>query len=229
MIRSLRLSGTLTLFLLGLSALVVSAAEDTDIKTNLELLSELTNQVATDLITNFQAELGYDPAVLLSPGGDDENYTFITNELTAALWSLKIKSFPPGTLPVSDSTGTYQAGRNQRLMKLEFQALEFRLAYPKIYRAYLIGGKQVERRADVKIHAKLLDPVDESVVWVGEASRSHKDKFPYGDRSEMEEGLFGFTKPPIDPPNWGRIIEPVVVSGIIVGLVYLFYSNQNDQ
>ena len=225
MARSTRLSSSLAIILLCLSGLAVSAADNAAVKSNLDLISDLSNQVANDLISGFESQLGRDPAVWLIPFGDGEIYVFLANELTAALSARNIRSYPPGPLSKPDSTG---AGLNRRPMKLEFQALEFNLAYLKVFRSYLIGGKQVSRRADVKVYARLLDPVDESVVWVGEASRSHKDQFPYSTRSEMEEGLFEFTKPPITPSNWGRIIEPVVVSGIIVGLVYLFYSNQSD-
>ena len=225
MARSTRLSSSLAIILLCLSGLTVSAADNATVKSNLDLVSDLSNQVANDLISDFQSQLDRDPAVWLIPFGEGEIYVFLANELTAALSARKIRSYPPGPLSKPDSAG---AGLNRRPMKLEFQALEFNLAYLKVFRSYLIGGKQVSRRADVKVYARLLDPVDESVVWVGEASRSHKDQFPYSVRSEVEEGLFEFTKPQITPPNWGRIIEPVAVSGIIVGLVYLFYSNQSD-
>ncbi len=228
MARSTRLSSSLAVILLCLSGLAVSAADNAAVKSNLDLVSDLSNQVANDLISDFQSQLDRDPAVWLIPFGDGEIYVFLANELTAALSARKIRTYPPGPLSKPDSAGAGPAGLNRRPMKLEFQALEFNLAYLKVFRSYLIGGKQVSRRAGVKIYARLLDPVDESVVWVGEASRSHKDQFPYSVRSEVEEGLFEFTKPQITPPNWGRIIEPVAVSGIIVGLVYLFYSNQSD-
>ncbi len=64
--------------------------------------------------------------------------------------------------------------------------------------------------------------------WVGEAESSYEDSFPFGRISEVEDGAFAFTKPPRDGTNWGKIVEPVVVSGIIVGLIYLFFSNQTD-
>jgi hypothetical protein len=72
----------------------------------------------------------------------------------------------------------------------------------------------------------LVDPTDQSVVWIGEAERSHKDKFSYGDLEEIEAGSFMFTKPEQKSTSWGKVVEPVVVSGIIIGLIYLFFSNQ---
>ena len=46
-------------------------------------------------------------------------------------------------------------------------------------------------------------------------------------RHAVEAGLYSFTKPERETKKWGRIVEPVVVSGIIVGLIYLFFSNQS--
>jgi len=77
------------------------------------------------------------------------------------------------------------------------------------------------------LYAKLLDPENEAVLWVGEAERSHEDQFPYHLISQVEEGVLGFTKPPHQTVKWSKIVEPVVVSGIIVGLIYLFFSNQS--
>ncbi len=45
---------------------------------------------------------------------------------------------------------------------------------------------------------------------------------------QVENDLFTFTKPEKKATNWSKIVEPVVVSGIIVGLIYLFFSNQSS-
>jgi hypothetical protein len=228
MVRPTSMSAFLTSLLLCLSVLAASAAEKTAVKSNLDLMSDLSGQVAHDLISDFQNQLVRVPALRLVPLGTGDTYVFLANEFTAALTAQKIRSFPPRSASPADSTAGKLGDSNRQSMKLEFQALEFSLAYSKIYRSHLFGGKKIKRRAEVKIFARLLDPTDDSVVWVGEASQSQKDQFSYNARPEVEEGLFDFTKPNVTPPNWGKIIEPVVVSGIIVGLVYLFYSNQSS-
>jgi len=81
---------------------------------------------------------------------------------------------------------------------------------------------------DFRLLAKLVEPANGHVVWMAEASKSYDDQFSHDDIDEVEAGLYAFTKPPRESRNWGRIVEPVVVSGIIVGLIYLFFSNQGD-
>ena len=61
------------------------------------------------------------------------------------------------------------------------------------------------------------------------SSKHFEDQFSYSQVNDVEQGDFSFTKPPHDATNWGKIVEPVVVSGIIVGLIYLFFSNQTDE
>ena len=85
----------------------------------------------------------------------------------------------------------------------------------------------MKRKADVGLHIKLVDPVDHSVIWLGDAAKDYEDQFSYGQIADVEAGTLAFTKPDKTSTKWGKIVEPVVVSGIIVGLIYLFFSNQN--
>jgi hypothetical protein len=213
----------LTLCLLGYR-LPAHGAEP--IKSNLDILTELATGVADELISSFQSNLNVQGGIRLVPHAEDETYDFLMNVFTAELSAKGIKTYSSaksGAKHASDSSAAQEG-----TMELNIQALDFSLTYPKIFRSYLIGGKQVKRQAEIKLFATLLNSADRSVAWVGEASRVHEDQFSYGDRAQAEKSVYEFTKPEVKPPNWGRIIEPVVVSGIIVGLVYLFFSNQSD-
>jgi hypothetical protein len=200
------------------------------VKSNLDVLTELAAGVANELIAGFQSSLGTQAGVRLIPRGEGETYEFLMNVFTAELTSRGIKTYssaPKGAGNAKDLADEFEPA-TERTMELNIQALEFSLTYPKIFRSYLIGGRNVKRRAEITVFAELLDTADRSVAWVGEASKVHDDQFSYGDRAQVEESLFTFTKPEVKPASWGRIVEPVVVSGIIVGLVYLFFSNQSD-
>jgi hypothetical protein len=195
------------------------------VQTNLELITQLSTEVVEDLLSDIPREIA-PRRVILSPHASDERYEFLTNVFTRTLTANGYRTFSARggaaalkTAASEDSTGG--------IMKLEFQAIEFNLSYPKIYRSHLIGGRKVKRYAEVKLFTKLLDPRDEAVVWVGEASRSREDQFPHRLLDYVEAGVFDFNKPPRESTNWGRIVEPVVVGGIIVGLIYLFFSNQS--
>ncbi|MEE9269356.1 MAG: hypothetical protein V3V49_03760 [Candidatus Krumholzibacteria bacterium] len=195
------------------------------VMTNLELMTRLTNEVIEELITRMPAG-PEDRSFILAPYTRNERYEFISNGFSRILTRRGHRVLTRADHAINDSSAV--AGRSTRGMRLEYQALDFSLIYPKEYRSHLIGGKKVKRRANVALLVKLVDPRDESVVWIGEASRAHDDQFAAGLLPQVEAGLLEFTKPPHSSTRWGRVVEPVVVSGIIVGLIYLFFSNQND-
>lgn len=111
---------------------------------------------------------------------------------------------------------------------LTFQNVAFAMSYPDVYRSHLVGGKKIKRRADVRVHATIADAATGQVLWVGEAGREHEDEFDYGDSARVEQGSYPFARPILPGGGWGKYAEPVFVTGIIVGLIYLFFSNQSD-
>ncbi len=125
------------------------------------------------------------------------------------------------------STSVSPMGTDGRLL-LTFQNVSFGISYPDVYRSHMIGGKRVKRRADVRIVATLTQGGSGEVLWVGEGSREHEDEFDFGDSARVEQGLYAFSRPVLPEGGWGRYAEPIFVTGIIVGLVYLFFSNQSD-
>lgn len=220
-------------FLLLISCLAVSVwagstAWSASVKTNVEVMKELTTGVAEELISGFPP--GVSRELKLDPVGRTEVYDFIGDVLAGKLTAEGFRAYAPRAWSPAD---TLQPSGEERYggaaaLNLEYKVIDFSLRYPTIYRAHLIGGKKVKRAADVNILARLIDPANGLVVWTGEASRTFEDTFSYGAIEEAESGMYDFTKPPRDSRQWGKIVEPVVVSGIIVGLIYLFFSNQGD-
>jgi hypothetical protein len=104
----------------------------------------------------------------------------------------------------------------------------FNVKYVDSHRSWVVGGKRVERDAAVRIMATLTDPADGRVVWVGEAARDSNDEIDYGKAIQIEQGNYAFNKPVVPSAGWGKYVEPVFVTGIIVGLIYLFFSNQSN-
>lgn len=114
------------------------------------------------------------------------------------------------------------------VLTLQYQNIVFDLQYLDSHRSYMVGGKRVDRRASVRIITTLTDETGR-VLWVGEAARDHEDEIDYGDAARLEQGTYQFNRPVVPESGWGKIVEPVFVTGIIVGLIYLFFSNQSDE
>ncbi len=109
-----------------------------------------------------------------------------------------------------------------------YQILSYSIKYPEIGRSYWVGAKEVERFAEVGIFVKLLDSATGEIVWVGEAQKKYEDRIAYSLLERVEDPTHDFTIPVRDEIRWSRFVEPVIVTGIVVGLVYLFFSNQDS-
>jgi hypothetical protein len=205
---------------------VLAIAWDEAVVSNLELMTRLTSEAAEELIAGVPASADMGD-VFLVPHQSTDQYEFTDHVIARVLTAAGHKVYE-STGATGRQTMQQPEGASGTVLQLEYQTLYFDLTYPKIYRPFLVGGKKVKRRAGVRLLAKLIDPTDNSVIWIGEAARSHDDQFPYGRLAEVEVGSFEFTKPARSSSSWGKVIEPVVVSGIIVGLIYLFFSNQSE-
>jgi hypothetical protein len=197
----------------------VRAAEE--VASNLDLMTRLTSEVVDELYAKFQESLDGRP-VALKPFTTGEEYVFIQNVLTSRLTGRGVsvvEGAAAGAAPADSASPAYV---------LQYQTIAFGLAYADVYRSHMVGGKHVRRRADVRLLMTLSDAASGRVVWVGEAARGHEDEFDHGDAARVEQGTYQFARPVMPSSGWGRYAEPVFVTAIIVGLVYLFFSNQSD-
>jgi len=186
---------------------------------NLELMTTLTTEAVTELMTRVEHTTG-GRGVRLKPGANSEEYRFIANIITTVLSERGVT--------VHQTVAANQAATPDDALDLQFQALEFSVTYPKVFRSYLVGGKHVRRRADVALLVTVVDPTDGTVLRTDQASRNSEDEFGYGEMGGVERGTFAFVRPEVPSSGWTRAVEPVFVSGIIVGLIYLLFSNQSD-
>ncbi len=210
-------------------AVSVRAAEA--VASNLDLMTQLTSQVVDELYTKFQGSLD-GRAFMLRPFASGEDYTFVENVLASELTKRGVTVLEPQAAGAAPATGGNPsldpAAPSSGGYVLGFQTIAFGIVYADVYRSHLVGGKHVRRRADVRLMVTLSDAADGRVIWVGEAARNHEDEFEHGDAARVEQGTYQFARPVMPSSGWGRYAEPVFVTGIIVGLIYLFFSNQSD-
>jgi len=166
--------------------------------------------------------------VYIQSSADDEKYEVIKNVFTSTLTDHGFTVYASAKPRTANTPDSAAVEPQRQPFRLEIRALEFAIRYPRIFRSFLIGGKKVERDASVAISATLTNLDNDSVIWVKEVKRSYHDQFSFQMLSQVENDLFTFTKPEKKATNWSKIVEPVVVSGIIVGLIYLFFSNQSN-
>jgi hypothetical protein len=103
---------------------------------------------------------------------------------------------------------------------------ESRVDYPRLFRSGLFGGLHVERRALVTMSAKLMRPDTRAVYWVGSADTSLADFVRKSEVPLLEDAAIPETKGTVPTQSWQKVVEPVLVVGLIIGLVSLFYTNR---
>jgi hypothetical protein len=236
-----RVIAAMTALTLAAASVPVHAAENAP--SNLDLLGRMTTEIAQELYGKFGPVLGA-RSVQLRPFGAGEDYTFVGNIFTNVLTTHDVttisasgaspmsptQSSPSTSMSMTDSTATSTVSSNPTsgACVLTYQTIAFGVSYPDVYRSHLVGGKKVKRRADVRVHATLSDAQTGKVLWVGEAVRENADEFDMDDAARVEQGVYQFARPVVPGSGWGKLVEPVFVTGIIVGLIYLFFSNQSD-
>lgn len=110
---------------------------------------------------------------------------------------------------------------------LTFRVVEFSVTYHDSWRRGFMGPRVVERLASVDVYTRLVSGGAENVLWVGGGQSQRLDVVPKAKLDLLEGMSYPFKAPVLPARPLSRILEPALVLGIVGGLVFLFYSNQN--
>lgn len=220
------------------SAQDLGQAVESSYPTNLAMLTEAANSAVDELFASFRAPAG--ATLLVEPADDHEANWFIENlvlaKLTDSGYSAYLKEAPmvgpdvPAEL--ADSAGAAPkveekpAAEPLAELVLRYRVAEFGILYPESHRKSPFGSRRVQRLAAVSLYANVLKGRREDVTWVGSGDAERLDVVPAGKLPLLEGKTFPFTKPVLQTRGLGGLVEPALVTGIVVGLIYLFYTNQ---
>ena len=111
-------------------------------------------------------------------------------------------------------------------MRLSYRVEEIRTDYLGQNRKGLIGEKMAKRLVRVRFSLQATDPVNGQVLWQGPGGFESFDSFPVKHLSKVEVEDYNFAKSQLSGKNLGKILEPIIASGVVGGLIYLFFSNR---
>jgi hypothetical protein len=111
-------------------------------------------------------------------------------------------------------------------LRLDVQVDGSGVTYTKRVGRFPFGTKGYERLAAIRANATLVDPRSGDVLWTRSSSRHASDLVPKDDVAYAASGS-GKLNPPVPRGGGGRWLEPLIVIGVVTGLVVLFYSNRN--
>jgi hypothetical protein len=100
------------------------------------------------------------------------------------------------------------------------------VSYVRRVGKFPFGTKGYERLAAIRASATLVDPRTGGVLWSRSSTRRGTDLVPKDEVAYAASGS-GKLSPPLPRGGSGRWLEPLIVVGVVVGLVVLFYSNRN--
>ncbi len=119
------------------------------------------------------------------------------------------------------------AGPADCAQHLEFRILELRIAYTGVDRSALWTRKEIERHGICVLATRLSDAATGTELAVTQREVLMADRFPYELRELVASPSYPFTTPELREHDWSKSAEPFVVTGMIAGLIYLFFSNQS--
>jgi hypothetical protein len=90
----------------------------------------------------------------------------------------------------------------------------------------VVGPRKFERRTAVDMRFELSDST-KTITWAGGAQRERREIISGGRIDDLDAPGQAFASPESEQSGWDRIFEPVIVAGIVGGLIYLFYTSRS--
>ena len=90
----------------------------------------------------------------------------------------------------------------------------------------MVGARRFERRTAVDIRFELSDQT-KTIVWAGGVQRERREIISGGRIDDLQAPGQSFASPESEQSGWDKIFEPVIVAGIVGGLIYLFYTSRS--
>jgi len=142
--------------------------------------------------------------------------------------ALPVPGMQPPTLPPGMTSPPEDAPPVEGTAPLELHARVDGegVAYVRRLHKFPFGLKGYERLTTMRASATWRDPRTGEVFVAKSASASVTDIVPKGDVAYATGGTRVFD-PAVPRGNGVRFIEPLIVVGVVAGLVVLFYSNRN--
>jgi hypothetical protein len=187
-------------------------------KGNLAVLRELTRAVMADAVGRMDLK----PAsrvYMKQVDTDDASWlvqSVLLEELTA-----RGHSAMAGAMPAAEE-GEEAGGAYE----IAYRIVSCETTFPRAWREWVIGSRKVERRAAVDVQFQLSDHSG-AIIWAGNVEREKREIIPASRVRELATPGQSFTTAEVEPGGWDKVLEPVIVAGIVGGLIYLFYTSRS--
>ncbi|OPL19117.1 MAG: hypothetical protein AVO35_12205 [Candidatus Aegiribacteria sp. MLS_C] len=178
-------------------------------------------EMAEDALVMALEEL---PAQLAALGASEVNVE-VSGEHTGNWF---IKQTVLSVLHESGITVTDWTDPEDPSMVLRIRPMELSVDYGGVSRPWIVGNKRVERIAKCELMSTLLDG-DGEILFNLRTSGLRQDVVSWSE-TELLEGSteWEWLSGELPQNSGGGILEPIVVTGVVASLVYLFYSSRAE-
>ncbi len=196
--------------LLAALMLCATASAAIPFPTNMDLLVKTVTSAVDESLARIEMPADAASAPLLVEAQSKHDANWMVEHLLANRLLLR------GFSVTLDSTATQPAS-----MRLSYRVLDLGVS------AYSgLRGSKVSRQGRVTLALRLTDERDDVVHWQDEITRMQRDQIPKKQLDLLQHDQFKFAKTELEEQTWSKFVEPVIVSTVLGGLIYLFFSNR---
>jgi hypothetical protein len=189
-------------------------------KSHLSVLSDLAREVADEAVTKMRIPDGSE-IHLKQVETHDANWlvkSVLVEELTSRGHVVRSGSTPPSAAVLGDTS--------RQVFEVGYRIVSCNTSIPRSWREWVVGRRMVERRSAVDIRFELSDRT-KAIVWAGGVQRERREIIDGSRLRDLASQGQSFATPEFEPGGWDKIFEPVIVAGIVGGLIYLFYTSRS--
>jgi hypothetical protein len=209
---------------LGLAALsAVPSSTKAVTKTHGMMLDSVATMVAADLLRDVPSTSGRGVMVTLPVRGD--TLGVLAQRLVERLRAQGVPVHVAGRGVVKPDSGESGIVVPDRPYEMGIRVDGSGVSYLRRIRSFPFGVKGYERLAALRASLTMIDPKTGEVVWARSSSGSAVDVVRKRDLAAAVAGSGGIN-PPVPPGGGFRLLEPLIVLGVVSGLIVLFYSNR---
>ncbi len=190
--------------------LAVMAAQP--VPPNMELAEEAL-EIACDPIADTVSAMGLSE-VLIEMSGEHQGEWFALQTLTRIMDDRGLTVIDKE----SDST----------LTAVRVRPMEIAVEYGDVSRPWVVGARRVDRMARCELSASVVAP-DGEVLATLRTSGTAEDRVSWSDAETLTGSTdWDWLAAELPEGGGGGILEPVIVTGVVASLIYLFYSSRAD-
>jgi hypothetical protein len=189
-------------------------------KTNLTVVSELTKEVMAEAVAKMELPAG-SHLHLRQMDTHDANWLVkaaLLEELTSRGHVVRAGQMPAAAPAVAEDV--------IRPYEIAYRIVYCETTLPRSWREWVVGARKFERRTAVDIRFELSNDA-KTIIWADGITRERREIIPGARIAELGSPGQSFISPVADPGGWDKVFEPVIVAGIVGGLIYLFYTSRS--